>query len=84
MKPKASPIRAALAGPPGGLLPALLACLLSTGAQAATPHDGSVLPFAPTPSASIAEPRLQDSKHVRRVENDHLPKRRTQHSHCPA
>lgn len=36
--------------------------------------DGSVLPFAPTPSASIAEPRLQDSKHERRAEPSHLPK----------
>jgi arylsulfatase len=35
--------------------------------------DGSVLPFSPTPSASSAEPRLQDSKHVRRVEKDPLP-----------
>jgi arylsulfatase len=74
MKPKAIPIRAALAGPLGGLLPALLTCLLSTGAQAATPHDGSVLPFPPTPSASIAGPTLQESKHQRRVEPDRLPK----------
>ena len=74
MKPKAIPIRAALAGPLGGLLPALLACLLSTGAQAATPDDGSVLPFPPTPSASIAGPTLQESKHQRRVEPDRLPK----------
>ena len=26
-----------------------------------TPDDGSVLPFPPTPSASVAKPRLQDS-----------------------
>ena len=39
-----------------------------------TPTDGSVLPFPPTPSASVAEPRLQDSTMTRRVEKDHLPK----------
>ena len=36
--------------------------------------DGSVLPFPGAPSASIAAPRLQDSKHVRRVEPNHLRK----------
>ena len=41
---------------------------------AATPNDGSVLPFPPAPSASIAAPRLQDSKHQRRVETSHLSK----------
>jgi arylsulfatase len=41
---------------------------------AAAPTDGSVLPFPPTPSASVAAPRLQDSKHQRRVEKSHLPK----------
>ena len=35
--------------------------------------DGSVLPFAPTPSASIAGVTLQESKHQRRVEKSHLP-----------
>ena len=35
---------------------------------------GSVLPFPPMPSASVAEPRLQDSKHERRAEQSHLPK----------
>ena len=35
--------------------------------------DGSVLPFPPTPSASIAAPRLQDSKHQWRVEPQRLP-----------
>jgi arylsulfatase len=38
------------------------------------PDDGSVLPFAPTPSASTAAPRLKDSVHKRRVEPDRLPK----------
>ena len=41
---------------------------------AAAPTDGSVLPFPPTPSASVAAPTLQDSKHQRRVETSHLPK----------
>jgi arylsulfatase len=39
---------------------------------AATPNDGSVLPFPPVPSASIAKPRLQDSVHKRRAEPQHL------------
>ena len=41
---------------------------------AAAPDDGSVLPFPPTPSASKAEPRLQDSIHKRRVEPERLAK----------
>ncbi len=41
---------------------------------AATPDDGSVLPFPPTPSASKAGPKLQESVHKRRVEPDRLPK----------
>jgi arylsulfatase len=45
-----------------------------TANAAPTPADGSVLPFQPTPSASVAAPRLQDSKHQRRVEKNHLPK----------
>ena len=36
--------------------------------------DGSVLPFPPTPSASIAGVTLQQSKHKRRVEKSRLPK----------
>jgi arylsulfatase A-like enzyme len=53
---------------------ALLAalCGLTTAAFAATPDDGSVLPFPPTPSASKAEPRLHDSTHKRRVEPSRL------------
>ena len=35
--------------------------------KAAAPADGSVLPFPPAPSASIARPRLQDSTHQRRA-----------------
>ena len=34
--------------------------------------DGSVLPFPPVPSASIAAPTLQDSTHKRRAEANHL------------
>ena len=39
----------------------------------AAPADGSVLPFPPVPSASIAGPTLQESKHQRRQEPKHLP-----------
>jgi len=38
----------------------------------AAPSDGSVLPFPPVPSASKAEPRLQDSVHKRRAQPRHL------------
>ncbi|MBK5967108.1 arylsulfatase [Thiocystis minor] len=37
------------------------------------PNDGSILPFSPTPSASIAGPTLQESTHQRRAEDSHLP-----------
>ncbi|MEJ8827431.1 arylsulfatase [Variovorax humicola] len=61
------------------LLGVALACL----GLAAVPHgaaaqgnsahaDGSVLPFPPVPSASIARPRLQDSVHQRRTQPQHL------------
>lgn len=33
----------------------------NTSVSLATPNDGSVLPFAPTPMASNVAPRLQDS-----------------------
>ena len=47
---------------------------LASGAEpASTPNDGTVLPFPPTPSASLAGPTLQESKHQRRVEPDRLP-----------
>ncbi|MGA9577864.1 MAG: sulfatase-like hydrolase/transferase, partial [Terrimicrobiaceae bacterium] len=39
---------------------------------AAEPDDGSVLPFPPAPSASIAGKTLQESRHVRRVEPQRL------------
>ena len=38
------------------------------------PADGSVLPFPPVPSASVAGATLAESKHQRRAEADHLPK----------
>ena len=34
---------------------------------------GAVLPFPPVPTASTAGPTLQESKHVRRAEPNHLP-----------
>jgi arylsulfatase A-like enzyme len=49
-------------------------CGFCTAAIAATPNDGSVLPFPPTPSASKAGQTLQESVHKRRVEPDRLPK----------
>jgi arylsulfatase len=53
----------------------LCGCTFPAWSQsAATPNDGSVLPFPPAASASVAAPRLQDSKHQRRVEKSHLPK----------
>jgi len=48
--------------------------LAATTSSAAPPDDGSVLPFPPTPSASVAAETLQQSKHQRRVEKSHLPK----------
>jgi arylsulfatase len=52
----------------------LLCSLAATRGVAAMPDDGSVLPFPPTPSASVAGETLQQSKHQRRVEKSHLPK----------
>ena len=53
-----------------------VACITSSAfAQGdIAPSDGSVLPFSPTPTASVAAPTLQQSKMVRRVEESHLPK----------
>ncbi|MDG2143778.1 MAG: arylsulfatase, partial [Planctomycetota bacterium] len=42
--------------------------------EASAPADGSVLPFPEVPTASIANPRLQDSIHRRRAVPDRLPK----------
>src|SRR5271166_1350462 len=55
-------------------LTAALCTLLSPTVGAQTPSDGPALPFPLTPSASIAAPSLQESKHQRRVEESHLPK----------
>jgi len=54
----------------------LLAALggFTRAAFAATPNDGTVLPFPPTPTASKAGPTLQESTHKRRAEPDRLPK----------
>lgn len=51
---------------------AWLGGLLALAGNAA-PEDGSVLPFPPTPTASIAKPRLQDSVMKWRVEPNRLP-----------
>lgn len=48
-------------------------CGLLTYSAIAAVDDGSVLPFPPAPSASIAKPRLQDSVMKRRVEPNRLP-----------
>ena len=59
-----------------------IALSLAVGAIALAParaadtsrlDDGSILPFPPAPTASTAGPTLQQSKHVRRAEPDHLP-----------
>jgi arylsulfatase A-like enzyme len=57
-----------------GVLYCLGALTVAPACAAGVPTDGSVLPFPPTPSASVATPRLQDSKHQRRVETSRLPK----------
>ena len=46
---------------------------MALGADAPVPTDGSVLPFPPVPSASVAGPTLQQSTHIRRAEPNHLP-----------
>jgi arylsulfatase A-like enzyme len=56
------------------VLAAVFAVSSAFAQGAATPSDGSVLPFPLTPSASVAAPRLQDSTMQRRVEKGHLPK----------
>ena len=58
----------------GAALVILIGPAFAQRAQNAAAGDGSVLPFPRAPSASIAAPRLQDSKHVRRVEPSHLRK----------
>jgi arylsulfatase len=56
------------------LIVAVLCSLIATMTFAAAPDDGSVLPFPPTPSASLAGQTLQKSKHQWRVEKSRLPK----------
>ena len=48
-------------------------CGFAPAIFAATPDDGSVLPFPSAPSASKAGPTLQESVHKRRVQPNHLP-----------
>ena len=57
-------------------VPLALTVLVSPacGQNSETKSDGSVLPFPPTPSASVAGPTLQQSRHRRRVEPERLPK----------
>lgn len=52
---------------------AFLFVLLPLTVLAKQMGDGSVLPFPPVPSASVAAPTLQDSTHKRRAEANHLP-----------
>ncbi|MDP3851467.1 MAG: arylsulfatase [Luteolibacter sp.] len=53
----------------------LLSAILSVPVSAATPDDGSVLPFPPTPmSDSVAKPRLQDSTMKWPAQPQRLPK----------
>ena len=54
------------------VLAAALCGFLAPLAQAASPNDGSVLPFPPTPSASVAGPTVQESKMTWRVEPERL------------
>ena len=61
---------------------ALMAAAPGSGFCQAT--DGSVLPFPPVPSASIAGPTLQESTHVRRAQPDHLPADAPEHPDHPA
>jgi arylsulfatase A-like enzyme len=68
--PFAAPILASALG----LVTTLFAVSVASAASGALPSDGSVLPFPSAPSASVAAPRLQDSKHQWRVEKSHLPK----------
>ena len=55
------------------LVPSVL-CVFVSVTFAATPDDGSVLPFPSAPTASKSGPSLQKSIHRRRVEPDRLPK----------
>ena len=60
---------------PRNFVAGALAALLGIAPAHAGPPgaDGSVLPFPPVPSASVAAPTLQASRHQRREEASHLP-----------
>lgn len=58
---------------PGLAAACSLLVAIATGQPAIAADDGSVLPFPPAPSASVAGPTLKDSIHKRRVEQKHLP-----------
>ena len=51
----------------------LLLCPLALASALAQANDGSVLPFPPTPTASVAGPSLQESTMVRRKVPSRLP-----------
>jgi arylsulfatase A-like enzyme len=57
----------------GATLLLAVGCGPRTGSTPAQVADGSILPFPPEPSASLAAERLQDSKMTRRKEASHLP-----------
>ena len=71
-----STAKTAVAGALGTALPSGQADAQTAAASAAPAAmrsaDGSELPFAPAPTASVAGPTLQESKHQRRVEPNHL------------
>jgi arylsulfatase A-like enzyme len=48
-------------------------CVPLAHVSARAQDGGSILPFPPTPSASVAKPRLQDSRMKRRMEPNRLP-----------
>ena len=56
------------------ILAALLGALAGFTPQAATPNDGSVLPFPPPPMESVTKPRLQDAKMKWPAPPQRLPK----------
>lgn len=60
---------------PAFFLATMLCGIFTSQAQAQpSASNGRILPLPRTPSASVASPRLQDSKHQRRPERNSLPK----------
>lgn len=51
----------------------LIALAPAQAAETRASENGAILPFPPVPTASVAGPTLQESKHVRRAEPNHLP-----------